>query len=76
MYQNRDELLAYARLGLLPRAPRTAAPRRRWRWRPDRIGPAPRRRRVPPPAVPVGQEPLSPQEYLELEFAVGEESRR
>jgi hypothetical protein len=76
MYQDRDELLAYARLGRLPRPPRADVPRRRWRWRPERRGPAPRRRSAPPPAVPLEVTQLSPHEYLELEFAVGQESRR
>ena len=74
MQYDRDELLVFVRWGRLPRPPRPAAPRRR--WRPERRGPSPRRRRGPQPGVALPAERLSPQEYLELEFAVGEESRR
>ena len=74
MQYDRDELLAFVRWGRLPRAPQPAPPRRR--WRPERRGPAPWRRRTPQPAVPLPAQRLSPQEYLELEFAVGEKSRR
>jgi hypothetical protein len=71
---DRDELLVFVRWGRLPRPPQPAPARRR--WRPERRGPAPRRRREPQPAAPVCAQQLSPQEYLELEFAVGEQSRR
>ena len=72
MYRDRDEVLAYARLGRLPRPPRPAPSRRRWRRDPRPHWP----RRVPQQVVPLPAQPLSPHEYLELEFAVGEESRR
>ena len=74
MQYDRDELLVFVRWGRLPRPPRPEPVRRR--WRPERHSPAPRRRREPEPAVPLQVQPLSPHEYLELEFAVGEESRR
>jgi hypothetical protein len=75
MYQDRDELLAFARLGRLPRppeAPPRPRGRRRWRWRPPVVPPRPL---VPDPA-PAEPAPLDIHEYLELEFAVGQESRR
>jgi len=74
MRYDRDEQLAFVRWGRLPRSPQPAPPRRR--WRPDRRGPVPRTRSAPQPAVPLQARQLTPQEYLELEFAVGEESRR
>jgi hypothetical protein len=79
MYQDRDELLAFARYGRLPRPP-DAPPRRRqrpdwgWRWR-RRPAPMPPGRLAPGPA-PAQPAPLDIHEYLELEFAVGQESRR
>ena len=79
MYQDRDELLAFARLGMLPRRHEAHAPPRRhgrwrWRWR--------RRPAVLPPR-PLAPDPgpgqpvtLDIHEYLDLEFAVGQEGRR
>jgi hypothetical protein len=77
MYEDRDELLAFARYGMLPRRPDAPPPpRREWRWRWRRRPPV-----VPP--RPLAPDPGSAQpvtldihEYLELEFAVGQESRR
>jgi hypothetical protein len=74
MQYDRDELLVFVRWGRLPRPPQAAPPRRRWRR--ERPGSEPRRRRGPEPVVPLPAQPLSPHEYLELEFSVGEESRR
>jgi hypothetical protein len=74
MQYNRDEQLVFVRWGRLPSPPQGPPPRRR--WRPGRRGPAPRRRSVPQRPVPLQEQLLSPQQYLELEFAVGEESRR
>ena len=77
MFQDRDELLAFARLGRLPRPPE-APPRprgrgrRRWRWRPPVVPPRP----LAPDPAPAQLAPLDIHEYLELEFAVGQESRR
>jgi hypothetical protein len=77
--RDRDELLAFVRYGKLPRPP--AAPgrahRRRdwhWRWR-RRPAPIPPRPLAPDPG-PAQPAPLDIHEYLELEFAVGQESRR
>jgi hypothetical protein len=81
MHQDRDELLAFARLGMLPRrhdAHAPARPRRdgRWRWRWRRRPPVlPPRPLAPDPAV-ARPDPLDIHEYLELEFAVGQEGRR
>jgi hypothetical protein len=72
MQYDRDELLVFVRWGRLPRPPQ-GPPRRRWRR--ERPKPEPQRLR-PEPAVPSPAQPLSPHEYLELEFSVGEESRR
>ena len=79
MYQDRDELLAFARLGMLPRrtdAFQPARPRRerRWRWRrrPPIMPPRP----LSPDPAPAQPVPLDIHEYLELEFTVGQESRR
>jgi hypothetical protein len=78
MQYDRDEQLVFVRWGRLPRPLAQPRPRRdersherwRWRWRP---APRPPRRLAPGPVPP---EPLDIHEYLELEFAVGEESRR
>ena len=81
MYQDRDELLAFARLGMLPRRHDAYAPSRprrqgRWRWRWRRRPPVlPPRPLAPDPAV-TRPDPLDIHEYLELEFAVGQEGRR
>lgn len=72
MYRDRDEVLAYARLGRLPRPPRAAPPSRRWRLNPRPKWP----RRAPQQVVPLPAERLSAHEYLELEFSVAQESRR
>jgi hypothetical protein len=80
MYQDRDELLAFARLGMLPRrhdAYAPGRPRREWRWRrwrqrPRALPPRP----LAPDPVPAQPVPLDIHEYLELEFAVGQEGRR
>jgi hypothetical protein len=76
MRHDRDEQLAFVRYGRLPRppdAPGRPRGRGRWRWR--------WRRRVPVlPPRPLAPDPVPAQldihEYLELEFAVGEGSRR
>jgi hypothetical protein len=81
MHRDRDELLAFARLGMLPRPPDAPGrPRRdgrlRWRWRWRRRPPVvPPRPLAPDPAL-AKPAPLDIHEYLELEFAVGQESRR
>ena len=79
--RDRDELLAFARYGKLPHGRPPAAPGRahrrrdwRWRWR-RRPTPLPPRPLAPDPA-PAQPAPLDIHEYLELEFAVGQESRR
>ncbi len=77
--RDRDELLAFARLGQLPRAPAAPARVRRrrnwhWRWR-RRPAPMPPRPLAPDPAL-AKPPPLDIHEYLELEFAVGQEGRR
>ncbi len=72
--RDRDELLAFVHYGKLPRPPDgPGRPRGRWRGR--------WRRRIPVvPPRPLAPDPVAPQldihEYLELEFAVGEGSRR
>jgi hypothetical protein len=77
MYQDRDELLAFARHGMLPRRPDAPArPRREWRWRWRRRPPAVPPRPLAPDPAPAQPVPLDIHEYLELEFAVGQESRR
>jgi hypothetical protein len=79
MYQDRDELLAFARLGMLPRrhdAHAHGRPRREWRWRWRRRPPVVPPRPLAPDPVPAQPVPLDIHEYLELEFAVGQESRR
>ena len=77
MYQDRDELLAFARLGMLPRTPHApAAPRREWQWRWRRRPPVVPPRPLAPDARPAQPVTLDIHEYLELEFAVGQESRR
>jgi hypothetical protein len=81
MHRDRDELLAFARYGMLPRPPDGPGPARRrrnrdwnWRWRrrPAVVPPRP----VAPDAMPADPVPLDIHEYLELEFAVGQEGRR
>ena len=79
MYQDRDELLAFVRYGWLPRAPEAPVrlrgrPRWRWRWRrrPVVLPPRP----LAPSQASAEPAPLDIHEYLELEFAVGQESRR
>lgn len=79
MYQDRDELLAFARYGMLPRRPDASArPRRegRWRWRWRRRPPVLPPRPLAPDPAPAQPVQLDIHEYLELEFAVGQESRR
>jgi hypothetical protein len=77
MYQDRDELLAFARYGMLPRRPDAPArPRREWRWRWRRRPPVVPPRPLAPDPAPAQPVPLDIHEYLELEFAVGQESRR
>jgi len=74
MFHDRDELLVFVAYGRLPRppdAPPRPRGRPRWRWR-QRPAPVPPRPLAPDP-VPAQ---LDIHEYLELEFAVGEESRR
>jgi len=79
MQPDRDELLAFARYGRLPRPP-TAAPRPRrhgrWRWCWRRRVPVVPPRPLAPDPAPAQPALLDIHEYLELEFAVGEESRR
>jgi hypothetical protein len=75
MYRDRDELLAFARYGRLPRppeAPPRPRGRRRWRWRRPVVPPRP----LAPDPAPAEPAPLDIHEYLELEFSVGEQSRR
>jgi hypothetical protein len=83
MHRDRDELLAFARYGMLPRPPDGPRPPRRrrnpnrnwsWRWRrrPSVVPPRP----VAPDPVPAQPAPLDIHEYLELEFTVGQEGRR
>jgi hypothetical protein len=79
MYQDRDELLAFARYGMLPRRPDAPArPHRhgRWRWRWRRRPPVLPPRPLAPDPGPAQPVTLDIHEYLELEFAVGQESRR
>jgi hypothetical protein len=79
MQYDRDEQLAFVRYGRLPRPPDAPGrPRRegRWRWRRRRRPPVlPPRPLAPDPAV-ARPAPLDIHEYLELEFAVGQEGRR
>lgn len=75
MQYDRDEQLAFVRYGRLPRPPAAPGrPRREWRWR-RRPPVVPPRPLAPDPAL-AKPAPLDIHEYLELEFAVGEESRR
>jgi hypothetical protein len=77
MQHDRDEQLAFVRYGRLPRPPDAPGrPRRerRWRWR-RRPPVVPPRPLAPDPAL-ASPAPLDIHEYLELEFAVGQESRR
>jgi hypothetical protein len=81
MYQDRDELLAFVRYGWLPRAPEAPVrlrgrPRWRWRWRWRRQPAVMPPRPLAPAQAPAEPAPLDIHEYLELEFAVGQESRR
>jgi hypothetical protein len=79
MYRDRDELLAFVRYGKLPRppdAPPRPRGRRRWRWRWRWRSPVVPPRPLAPDPAPAQPAPLDIHEYLELEFAVGEESRR
>ena len=76
MQYDRDEQLAFVRYGRLPRPPDGARPSAsvewRWRRRPPVVPPRPL---APDPAL-AKPAPLDIHEYLELEFAVGQESRR
>jgi hypothetical protein len=74
MQPDRDELLAFARYGRLPRPPEAPGrPRRQWRWRrrPTVVPPRP----LAPDPAPGPPAPLDIHEYLELGFAVGEGRR-
>ena len=72
MQRDRDELLAFVRWGRLPPAP-PGQRRRRRRLRPVR---EPRRLAGDPALPPPTGGQLEIHEYLELEFHVGETSRR
>jgi hypothetical protein len=74
MQCDRDEQLLFVRYGRLPRPP--DAPPRRWRraWR--RRAAAGTSARLVPASAPLEPARLDIHEYLELEFAVGQERRR
>jgi hypothetical protein len=77
MQYDRDEQLAFVRYGRLPGPPDAPGrPRREWRWRWRRRPPVLPPRPLAPDLAVARPAPLDIHEYLELEFAVGQEGRR
>lgn len=68
MQYTRDQLQLFARTGLVPRSPRAARQRPRRRRR--------RERQRLEQTVPLPQRPLSPHEYLKLEFVASDPIER